>query len=58
MIGFFYQSHVEWEADAENSNLIINVNHPYIPEEQRNFTFKVTLRSKMRVNCYNIMDFH
>ena len=41
------KSILDWEVDVvEDSKLVINFNHPSIPEAQRNVTFKLTLRSK------------
>ena len=41
------KSILDWEVDVvEDSKLVINFNHPSIPEAERNSTFKVTLRSK------------
>ena len=44
------KSIMDWEVDVvEDSKLVINFNHPSIPEAQRNLTFKVTLRSKLEL---------
>ena len=41
------KSILDWEVDVvEDSKLVINFNHPSIPEAKRNLTFNVTLRSK------------
>ena len=41
------KSILDWEVDVvEDSKLVINYNHPSVPEAQRNLTFKVILRSK------------
>ena len=44
------KSILDWDANVvEDSKLVINFNHPTIPEAKRNLTFKVTLRSKLEL---------